>query len=120
MGSQSYYIDRKTPLQSSCTPQQQLSLLPPLLSLLELLLVVITEKPLLHQPKQLLSLLLLLLSYRPSWLLSKLLDLWRLFQEKVLSLSSLLPMMLSPRFLQILSMGFLPTKKPSQLFFSAM
>merc|ERR1712228_1143468 len=52
---------------------------PPLLSLLELLLVVITEKLLLHQP-----------------------------------------MMPLPRFLQILSMGFWLTKKPSQLFFSAM
>merc|ERR1712228_376347 len=48
----------------------------------------------------------LLLSYRPFLQLSKLLVLWRLYQEKVLSLSLLLPMMLSPRFLLILSMVY--------------
>merc|ERR1711915_835906 len=111
MGSRTFHIVL-TITSKSCTLQS--SLLPPLLSLLELLLVVITEKLLLHQPKPLLSLLLLLLSYQPSLLLSKLLVLWRLFLEKVLLQSLLQPMMLLPRFLQILSMGFWLTKKPSQ------
>merc|ERR1712083_235310 len=78
------------------------------------------EKQLLHPPKQWRSLLLPPLSYRPFLLLLKLLVMLRLFQEKVLSLSSLLPMMLLPRFLPILSMGFWLTKKLSQLSSFAM
>merc|ERR1711915_591589 len=69
------------PLLQSCTLPHHLLPLLPFLSLLELLLVVITEKLLLLQPKQLPSLQLPHLSCQPFLLLSKLLILETLSEE---------------------------------------